>query len=61
MYTSPKSHALREKLLPHAYELASMGVKGIPEHELALLRNLLNKIRDNMIETLQAEMADVGN
>lgn len=38
-----------------------MGVKGIPEHELALLRNLLNKIRDNMIETLQAEMADVGN
>ena len=27
VFITPKGHALREKLLPHAYELASMGVK----------------------------------
>jgi DNA-binding MarR family transcriptional regulator len=58
VFITPKGHALREKLLPHAYELASMGVKGIPEHEVALLRSLLNKIRDNMIAALQAELGE---
>jgi len=61
VFITPKGHALREKLLPHAYELASIGVKGIPEHELALLRSLLNRIRDNMIAALQAELDDVDN
>ena len=61
VFITPKGHALREKLLPHAYELASMGVKGIPEHEVALLRSLLNRIRDNMIAALQAELGQVDN
>jgi len=61
VFITPKGHALREKLLPHAYELASMGVKGIPEHEVALLRSLLNRIRDNMMAALQAELGDVTN
>jgi len=61
VFITPKGHALREKLLPHAYELASMGLKGIPKHEVALLRSLLNKIRDNMIAALQAELGEVDN
>ena len=39
-------------------ELASMGVKGISERELALLRTLLNKIHDNMVAALQPELGD---
>jgi DNA-binding MarR family transcriptional regulator len=61
VFITPKGHALREKLLPHAYELASMGVKGIPEHQVALLRSLLNRIRDNMIASLQAELGEVDD
>jgi DNA-binding MarR family transcriptional regulator len=61
VFITPKGHALREKLLPHAYELASMGVKGIPEKDVALLRSLLNKIRDNMMAALQAELGEVTN
>ena len=61
VFITPKGHALRKKLLPHAYELASMGVKGIPEHEVALLRSLLNRIRDNMVAALQAELGEVDN
>jgi DNA-binding MarR family transcriptional regulator len=60
VFITPKGHALREKLLPHAYELASMGVKGISEEEVVLLRSLLNKIRDNMIAGLQAELGEVN-
>ena len=59
VFITPKGRALRKKLLPHAYELASMGVKGIPEHEVALLRSLLNRIRDNMVAALQAELGEV--
>lgn len=56
VYITPKGYALREKLLPHAFELASMGVKGISSSELATLRSLLNKIHDNMVTSLQAEL-----
>jgi DNA-binding MarR family transcriptional regulator len=59
VFITPKGHALREKLLPHAYELASMGVRGIPNREVAMLRSLLNRIRDNMIAALQDEMDQV--
>jgi DNA-binding MarR family transcriptional regulator len=59
VFTTPKGDALREKLLPHAFELAAIGVKGIPKRELALLRRLLNRIHDNMVEALQAELGDV--
>jgi DNA-binding MarR family transcriptional regulator len=59
VFITPKGRALREKLLPHAFELASMGVKGISEQELALLRSLLNKIHDNMVAALQAELGEI--
>jgi DNA-binding MarR family transcriptional regulator len=58
VFITPRGRALREKLLPHAFELASMGVKGISEQELALLRTLLNKIHDNMIAALRPELGD---
>ena len=61
VFITPKGHALRKKLLPHAYELASIGVNGIPEREVALLRSLLNRIRDNMVAALQAELGEVDN
>lgn len=61
VFITPKGYSLREKLLPHAYDLASIGVRGIPEHEVALLRSLLNQIRDNMIAALQAELGEVEN
>ena len=59
VFITPKGRALREKLLPHAFELASMGVKGLSEQELALLRSLLNKIHDNMVAALQAELGEI--
>jgi DNA-binding MarR family transcriptional regulator len=59
VFITPKGRALREKLLPHAFELASMGVQGISERELALLRNLLNKIHDNMVAALQPELGEI--
>ena len=61
VFITPKGHALRKKLLPHAYELASIGVNGITEREVALLRSLLNKICDNMVAALQAELGEVDN
>jgi DNA-binding MarR family transcriptional regulator len=60
VFTTPKGDALREKLLPHAFELAAIGVRGIPKRDLALLRRLLNRIHDNMVIALKAELDDVS-
>lgn len=59
VYITPKGYALREKLLPHAFELAAMGEKGVSKSELALLRSLLNKIHNNMVTGLQAELIEI--
>jgi MarR family transcriptional regulator, organic hydroperoxide resistance regulator len=59
VFITPKGFALREKLMPHAFELAEVGVKGISKQELAQLRSLLNKIRDNMVAVLQAELGEI--
>lgn len=59
VFITPKGYALREKLLPHAMELANIGVKGISKREQELLRSLLNKIHDNMVSGLRAELIDV--
>lgn len=59
VFITPKGHALREKLLPHAFDLANMGARGISARELTLLRSLLNKIRDNMVAALQPELGPI--
>ena len=57
IFITPKGYALRDELLPHAFELHALGVKGISERDLKIVRATLDKIRDNMAEVLNRDQA----
>ncbi len=57
IFITPKGYALRDELLPHAFELHALGVKGISERNLTIVRATLDKIRNNMAEALNGEIA----
>lgn len=48
IFITPKGAALRDELLPYAFELSALGVKGIAKQDLSTVRNALNLIRKNM-------------
>ncbi len=48
IFTTAKGKALSSELLPFAAQISAVGVEGIPEHELAIVRSVLNRIRSNM-------------
>lgn len=48
IFITPKGRALESELVPFAAKISAMGVEGVPEHELAIVRRVLNQIRGNM-------------
>lgn len=48
LFITPKGRALEAELVPFAAKISAMGVAGISEKDLAVVRKVLNKIRGNM-------------
>ncbi len=48
LFITPRGRALEGELMPFAAKISAMGVAGIPEKDLAVVRKVLNQIRSNM-------------